>query len=226
MGQNAGDETSSTGVEKNIGRRAFLGLVIAGLAALFLGKDLFSWISGVTGGSSGTSGFRINSVGGTPEFDQTTWRLTVDGLVRKPLSLTFAALVDLPPADRTLDFMCVEGWGVSDVAWRGVTLRELLGRADIDPQATHLIFHSSDAADYTDSLTIEEAFRPDTLLAYRMNGEALTPAMGRPLRLIIPGKYAYKDVKWVIRVEAVALGPEGYLGYWEERGYSADATIR
>ena len=225
MDRDAESPTHSQSDEVNIGRRAFLGVVIAGLAALFLGKDLFSWISGPRA-SSGTAGFRINSVGGTPEFDEDSWRLDVDGLVRKPLNLTFAELAGLPAVDRTLDFYCVEGWGVSDVGWKGVTLRELMGLADIDPRATHLVFHSSDAADYTDSLTIEEALRPDTILAYWMNGEPLTPQMGRPLRLIIPGKYAYKDVKWVVRVEAVALGPEGYLGYWEKRGYPADASIR
>jgi DMSO/TMAO reductase YedYZ molybdopterin-dependent catalytic subunit len=132
----------------------------------------------------------------------------------------------LPQIESTQDFYCVEGWGVPDVEWKGVRVRTLLERADIDPQATHLIFHSGDAAHYTDSLTLEEAMRPDTLLAQGLDGEPLIPGMGSPVRLIIPGKYAYKCVKWVERVEAVALGPEGYLGYWEERGYSQDASIR
>lgn len=223
-GEAGSDEPA--GDERNIGRRAFLGLIIAGVAALFLGKDLFSRFSGGAGSSQGTSGFRINSVGRAPGFDASTWRLAVDGLVRKPLTLTFGQFIDLPQVERTLDFLCVEGWGVPGAVWKGVTVRDLMERADIDPLATHLIFHSGDSANYTDSLTLEEAFRPDTLLAHGLNGDALVPDMGRPLRLVIPGKYGYKDVKWVERVEAVALGPEGYRGYWEQRGYSADASIR
>jgi sulfoxide reductase catalytic subunit YedY len=214
--------------DRPIGRRTFLGLMVAGVAALFLGRDLFAWIGRLGGGPSsrGTEGFRINSVAPAPEFDEATWRLAVDGLVRKPLSLTFAQFTELPQVEQTQDFYCVEGWGVPDVMWKGVTVRELLGQADIDPQATHLIFHSGDSALYADSLTMEEAMRPDTLLVHSLNGDPLIAGMGSPVRLIIPGKYGYKSVKWVVRVEAVALGPEGYHGYWEQRGYSAEADIR
>jgi methionine sulfoxide reductase catalytic subunit len=220
------DADGSNGSEKNIGRRAFLGLMVVGLAALFLGKDLFSWIGGSVKSASGVEGFRINSVAKAPEFEPAAWLLTVDGLFRRPLALSFAELTDLPQVERIRDFHCVEGWGVDDVKWRGVTVGELMDYADVDPQATHLVFHSADDAGYTDSLTIEEARRADTLLAHELNGEPLTHDMGSPLRLVLPDSYAYKNVKWVVRVEAVALGPEGYRGYWEERGYPADATIR
>jgi DMSO/TMAO reductase YedYZ molybdopterin-dependent catalytic subunit len=213
--------------ERPIGRRTFIGLMVAGVAALFLGKDLFAWMGrwGGGGGSRGTAGFRINSVAPAPDFVEGTWRLTVDGLFRRPLSLTFTDFKALPQEEQTQDFYCVEGWGVPDVVWKGVTVRELMRRADIDPSATHLIFHSGDSAHYTDSLTIEEAGRPQTLLAHGLNGDPLVADMGSPVRLIIPGNYGYKCVKWVVRVEAVTLGPEGYRGYWEERGYPADATI-
>jgi DMSO/TMAO reductase YedYZ molybdopterin-dependent catalytic subunit len=217
----------AAGPERPIGRRTFLGLMAAGVAALFLGKDLFAWIGRLGGGGSsrGTEGFRINSVAPAPDFVEDSWRLTVDGLFRRPSSLTFADFTGLPQEEQTQDFYCVEGWGVSDVVWKGVTVRELMSQADLDPLATHLIFHSGDTARYTDSLTIEEAMRPNTLLAHGLNGDPLTPDMGSPARLIIPGKFGYKCVKWVVRVEAVALGPEGYLGYWEERGYSQEADI-
>jgi DMSO/TMAO reductase YedYZ molybdopterin-dependent catalytic subunit len=232
--ETAGDtgDTGETGAaaggpDRPIGRRAFLGLIVAGVAVLFLGKDLFAWIGRTAGSKSaqGTDGFRINSVAPPPAFVEDSWRLTVDGLVGRPLSLTFPAFTALPQVEQNQDFYCVEGWGVSDVVWKGVTVRELMGQAEIDPLATHLIFHSGDTARYTDSLTIEEAMGPNTLLAHGLNGDPLIPDMGSPVRLIIPGKYGYKCVKWVVRVEAVALGPEGYLGYWEERGYSQEATI-
>ncbi len=218
--------TSETaGPEKRIGRRAFLGLMLAGLAALFLGKDLFAWIGEGVRSAGGNAGFRINSVAKAPLFDEATWHLTVDGLFRKPLTLSFPEFTDLPQVEQLRDFYCVEGWGVTDVTWRGVTLGELMNRADIHPEATHLILHSSDGVGYTDSVTIEEARRPDTLLAHQLNGEPLTHDMGNPVRLVFPGTYGYKYVKWVVRVEAVALGSEGYKGYWEQYGYPADATI-
>lgn len=211
-------------LEKHIGRRAFIGLMVAGLAALFLGKELIPRIPGGVTRSLQGGDFRINSIRSGPPFDQATWRLTVDGLVRKPLTLTFPQFSDLPQVERTRDFQCVEGWGVSGVEWRGVTLREVMERADIDPQATHLVFYSGDG-EYTDSLTLEEALRPDTLLAHEMNGVPLKPEMGHPVRLILPGNFGYKYVKWVVRVEAIVRGPEGYRGYWENYGYPADATI-
>ena len=220
-------QDQQAGSEKHIGRRAFIGMIVAGLVALFLGKEILPRVSGGGGVGGGTSRgtFRINSIDSGPVFDRGAWRLTVDGLVRAPLKLTFAEFLDLPQVERTRDFYCVEGWGVTGVRWKGVTVRELMARADIDPQATHLIFHSGDGV-YTDSLTMEEAFRPDTLLAHELDGAPLPPEMGQPVRLTLPGSYGYKYVKWVERVEAVALGSEGYSGYWEQRGYSADASIR
>lgn len=210
-----------------IGRRAFIGLVVAGMAALFLGRELFSGLGGRLGGAGSTGTFRVNTVVPGPDFDAAAWRLTVDGLFRRPLTLTYQAFLDLPQVERTNDFYCVEGWGVDHVRWRGITLRELMERADIDPLATHLVLHSGDGV-YTDSVTIEEALRPDTMLAYQANGEDLPPDNGQPLRLVLPGSYAYKNVKWVVRVEAIAAPvpvAEGYQGYWEKRGYPADATI-
>lgn len=219
------DGRGTEGLDKPIGRRAFISLMVVGLAALFLGKDLFSTLFGRVGSSTGDMGFRINSVGGTPPFDEGTWRLTFDGLFRKPATLTFSELKDLPRVSRTRDFNCVEGWGVSGVTWEGVALSEIMKRFDVDPAATHLVFHSVDGAKYTDSLTIAEASRDDMLLAYQLNGQALPQEMGRPLRLVVPGSYGYKYVKWVVRVEAVALGNQGYSGYWESYGYPADARI-
>lgn len=215
----------AAGSEKHIGRRTFIGLIVAGLAALFLGKEIVPRMPAWLSGSVNTGRFRINSIAAGPSFDQATWRLTVDGLVRKPLTLTYAQFSGLPQVGFTRDFDCVEGWGVKDVEWRGVTMREVLQRADIDPQATHLVFHSGDLV-YTDSLTLEEALRPDTLLAYQMNAEPLRPEMGWPLRLVVPGNQGYKYVKWVVRVEAIAPGTDGYKGYWENYGYPVDATIR
>ncbi len=225
--------------EKNIGRRAFIGLVIAGVVALFLGRELLPQVttgsgsgSGSDGGSGGGQGgasggtadaFRVNSVAPGATFDEATWRLTIDGLFRNPQSLTFSEFKALPQVKRLRDFYCVEGWGVDNVEWGGVTLSEIMKLADIDPRATHLVFYSSDGV-YTDSVTLEEAKREDTLLAHEIDGVLLPAKLGQPLRLVLPGTLGYKYVKWVVRVEAIE-SPDGYKGYWEQRGYPEDATI-
>jgi DMSO/TMAO reductase YedYZ molybdopterin-dependent catalytic subunit len=224
--------------EKNIGRRAFLGMVVVGVLALFVGRGVFaretgddgttSTDGGVPGSSTTVAGgkaaeFRINSVADGPPFDESTWRLTVDGLVRNPLSLTFAQFKALPQVTRLRNFYCVEGWSVGNVEWGGVTVAEIMKQADIDPQATHLVFHSSDGV-YTDSLTLEEAGREDTLLAHELDGALLPPKMGQPLRLVLPKNFGYKYVKWVVRVEAIN-SPDGYKGYWEQRGYPENANF-
>jgi DMSO/TMAO reductase YedYZ molybdopterin-dependent catalytic subunit len=230
--------------EKNIGRRAFLGLLVAGIVAFFAGKDVVprlvtsgsspvtTTLAGgpsngsttTTEGASPTAGFRINSVKAGPDFDPAAWRLTVSGLVGAPVTLTFADVLALPQTTVVRDFYCVEGWGVTDVEWKGVLVSELAQRVKVDATATHLVFSSGDGV-YTDSLTLEQAAAEDVLLAYRVNGVDLPPDMGQPLRLICPGRYAYKNVKWVEQVEAIDIEQTPFEGYWEARGYSADADI-
>ncbi len=188
----------------------------AGILALVLGPEIFPRLR--------SGGFPINSVASAPDFNAASWRLKVDGLVRRPLTLTFTDFTALPQVEETKDFTCVEGWTVPGVRWKGVRLRELMLRADLDPRATHLVFHSGDGA-YSDSLTIAEALHPAVLMAQEMNGQPLTPDHGRPLRLLVPGNYGYKSVKWVVRVESIAAGAAGYQGYWEQRGYPAEAEI-
>ena len=222
--------------EKNIGRRTFLWLLAAGVATLFVGKDVLSRLAngppapsaipapGSTSNGGVPAGFRINTIKPGPAFDSATWHLTVDGLVATPLDFSFPQFTDLPETTVTRDFYCVEGWGAKGVVWKGVAVKELMQRAQIDPAATHLVFHSGDGV-YADSLTIEQSLLDDTLLVHQIDGALLPVEMGQPLRLTYPGHYGYKYVKWVERVEAINRDEQSFAGYWEARGYSADATI-
>jgi methionine sulfoxide reductase catalytic subunit len=210
--------------EKNIGRRTFIGLMLAGIVALLVGKDLFHFLNNGRSSSGSTGSFRINTVKQGPPFDPATWRLTMGGLVRENLEFTYAQFTDLPATDIVRDFYCVEGWGVAGCGWKGVRVKDLVQRAGVLPQATHLLFHSGDGV-YTDSLTIEQSQLDDVLLVYELNGAPLTPDMGQPVRLIFPGHYGYKYVKWVEQVEAVDYKQTPFIGYWEQYGYSVDATI-
>lgn len=215
--------------EQHIGRRTFLALMAAMVVAFFFGEK----VTRLTGLARLTrrlepgvnaDGFNIYKIAPSPTFDEETWHLDLDGLVRRPWRLSFAELTGLPFVEEIRDFQCVEGWAVEDVLWTGVPVAAFVKHVQLKPEATHLVFYSGDGR-YTDSLTIEESREPDILLAYMLNGKLLSDAQGLPLRLVAPGRYGYKYVKWVVRVEAISA-PDGYLGFWERGGLPADALIR
>jgi DMSO/TMAO reductase YedYZ molybdopterin-dependent catalytic subunit len=169
-----------------------------------------------------TEGWRIYTVAPTmPRFDPATWRLRVDGLVERPLELSYDELRRLPRAEQVSTFHCVTGWTVEDVHWAGVRFRDLLEPAGVRPEAKALRFVSAETP-YDDTLTLPQAELADVLLAYEQDGRPLSRGHGAPARVVMPEMYGYKSVKWVERIELVA-DPEP--GYWEQRGYDTDAWI-
>jgi len=167
-------------------------------------------------------GFRIYTVtNGYPEMSVADYRLRITGDVANPLNLTFADLETLPQTSMTKDFQCVTGWRVDDVPWSGVLLSDILAVAGASPQATALAIDSFDGA-YTESLTIEQAMRPDMLVATSMYGKPLTREHGGPVRLYVAPMYGYKSLKWLSEIEVLS---EVIPGYWEQRGYDIDAWI-
>ncbi len=170
----------------------------------------------------GFGGFRINEVEAqTPAFDPNTYRLTIDGAVENPLSLSFDELLRLPAVDQVSDFHCVEGWGVDNVRWRGVRLQTLIDLVRPAANVPYITFHSLDGV-YRDSLTKEQAAFPDMLLAYYMYEKPLPARHGLPLRLIVPHMYGYKGPKWLTRIEFTA---QQEIGYWEQRGWQIDGWL-
>jgi DMSO/TMAO reductase YedYZ molybdopterin-dependent catalytic subunit len=147
--------------------------------------------------------------------------LEVDGLVERTMRLDRTAWLALPRTQETRDLHCVEGWSVADLDWEGVRVSELLSRAGPRPDGRFVTFHAYDGT-YTDTLTLAEAQAPDTLLADTLDGRALPAEHGGPLRLVIPSQLGYKNVKWVVRLEVTATRARGY---WERRGYPAEAPI-
>ncbi|MDR3512833.1 MAG: molybdopterin-binding protein [Caulobacteraceae bacterium] len=165
----------------------------------------------------------------------TGWRLQVDGLVRRPFSLSLAQLKALPARTQITRHDCVEGWSAIG-QWTGVQLGGLLRAAGLLPNARYVVFHCADdlgpARDgsdrYYESVDLFDAFHPQTILAYAMNGQPLAVAHGAPLRLRVERQLGYKQAKYVMRVEAVERldnigGGKG--GYWEDRGYEWYAGI-
>ena len=163
------------------------------------------------------------------------WRLVIDGLVERPLSLSLAELRAQPSRTQITRHDCVEGW--SDIAkWRGARLGPLLDRAGLKPEARYIVFHCADELErtldgsgrYYESIDLVDAYHPQTILAYDMNDRPLPVANGAPVRLRVERQLGYKHAKYVMRLEAVAdfahIG-RGKGGFWEDRGYEWYAGI-
>ena len=216
---------------RRLGRAGFLGLVGAGVATLFYGKQISSVTSAVTkpfADATGlsrivpSSGWRIYTVADTmPVFDRATWRLKLDGLVGQPLELSYDQLLALPKAEQVSTFHCVTGWTVKDVRWSGIRFKDLLDLVEPLPSAKALRFVSLEVP-YTDSLTLDQARLHDVMLALDMDGQPLSRPHGSPARVVIPEMYGYKGVKWLTRIELVANEP---TGYWEGLGYDQNAWV-
>jgi DMSO/TMAO reductase YedYZ molybdopterin-dependent catalytic subunit len=188
-------------------------------------------IAGVLGTAVGLAGFRIFQMAGgfrintverpTPSIDPATFRLTIDGAVQTPLTLTLDELKKLPSVRQISDFHCVEGWGVDNVRWEGLRLQTLIEMVKPAQNAGFITFHSAGGI-YKDSLTLTQALLPDVLLAYHMAEQPLSKDHGYPLRLVMPRMYGYKGPKWLERIEFVTFRE---TGYWEQRGWKIDAWI-
>jgi DMSO/TMAO reductase YedYZ molybdopterin-dependent catalytic subunit len=151
------------------------------------------------------------------------WSLAVDGLVRRPLALPLGALMALPQREQITRHDCVEGWSAIG-KWQGPQLSRVLDMAGLLPAARFLVFHCADrfgTAPYYESIDLVDAFHPQTILAWRMNGQRLPVAHGAPLRLRVERQLGYKHAKYVMRIEARSTleglyGGKG--GYWEDAG--------
>ena len=103
----------------------------------------------------------------------------------------------------------------------GRALRELLTRVQLKAGAQTVVFHARDA--FSDSIPIETALLPETLIAYALNGELLNSAHGAPARLIVPGRYGFKHVKWI---DAISILDTPYEGRWQQLGWSNEARVK
>jgi DMSO/TMAO reductase YedYZ molybdopterin-dependent catalytic subunit len=143
-----------------------------------------------------------------------SWRLRVDGLVRKPQSLSVGDLIAMPRTSYTVKHHCVEGWSAI-ATWHGVPVSAIAERCELLPQARYVRFDSFDSG-YSNGWDLASAMHPQTILAYGMNDNSLTPAHGAPLRLYSPTKLGYKMTKYLLSMTFTAERPGGY---WEDQGY-------
>ncbi|MGH7253588.1 MAG: molybdopterin-binding protein [Nitrospiraceae bacterium] len=159
------------------------------------------------------------------------WRLEISGLVRQPASLSLAELRAMPPRTQITRHDCVEGWSAIG-RWKGVQLGELLAQVQPLPSARYLVFYCADPDEdgqtYYESIDFEDAYHPQTILAYELNDKTLPIAHGAPVRVRVERQLGYKMAKYVMRIELVEslqaiAGGQG--GYWEDQGYEWYAGI-
>src|SRR6516165_5278490 len=122
------------------------------------------------------------------------WRLTVDGLVGCPSTFSLAELKRLPSRSQITHQACEEGWSFI-AEWTGVPLATVLNLAGVSAQARYVAFMPFDES--WDSLDMADAWHPQTLLAYGMNGQDLPTGHGAPLRLRVARQLGYKSVKYL-----------------------------
>jgi DMSO/TMAO reductase YedYZ molybdopterin-dependent catalytic subunit len=210
-----------------IGRRVVLGMLGLGAAGVLFGRRIQDGLSSALSPDVAAllpSGgrFRIYTVTGfLPRTAVADYRFTLDGLVDRPLDLSYDDLLARPATALTKDFQCVTGWRVPEVRWKGVRVADLLDAAGVRDGAAAIRLFSFDGA-YTESLTLEQARRDDCLVAYEMEGKPVTRAHGGPVRLLMAPMYGYKSIKWLSRIEVV---DSVVRGYWEDRGYDTDAWV-
>ena len=183
-----------------------------------------------------------------PEIDRTAWRLRIEGLVDRPLSLSWDDLMAMPQRSVFATVECAGNgrsflqerhpgvqWGAGAIGhaeWTGVPLSAVLKKAGIRGGAAEVLFTGADKGTESDhpepmhfarSLPMAKALDRDTLLVSRMNGELLTPAHGAPLRLFVPGWYGVASVKWLDRIDLIS---KPFGGYYQSVKYTVQKRAR
>ena len=160
-----------------------------------------------------------NAINGTQYINRSAYRLHVTGLVGNDLNLSYGELMSLPAYSEVAVLPCVEGWSFT-AQWTGFRVIDLLNIAKLEPNATYVVFYSSDG--YSTGLPLDYLMDQNTLMAYGINNVTLPPERGFPFQLVAVNKYGYKWAKWITGIDVVNKTVEGY---WESRGYSNSANV-
>jgi DMSO/TMAO reductase YedYZ molybdopterin-dependent catalytic subunit len=159
-----------------------------------------------------------------PDVTRSQWRLEVKGMVDRPRDYSFEDLLALPSTTQETTLMCISNWVggglMSNAVWKGFPLRSLIEAAGPRPGVVEVMFRAVDG--YTDTIPFEKAMDPATFVAYEINGGPLPQTHGYPARIVVPGMYGEKSVKWVTRIELVDHDAKGF---YEQQGWGPDFVV-
>jgi DMSO/TMAO reductase YedYZ molybdopterin-dependent catalytic subunit len=165
-------------------------------------------------GQSPTAKWPVLSLGATPRVPTREWQLSIDGAVERPFVLGSEQLQAEPQVEWTGDIHCVTRWSKFGMDWRGVSVADLIARAQPRSEATHLMAHCYGG--YTTNMPLSDVTEHPALIAHEADGAPLEPDHGGPARLLVPHLYLWKSAKWISRLELLT---EDRLGFWEINGY-------
>lgn len=169
--------------------------------------------------------FYVTSYDLTPTIELDQWTLDIGGMVDNPFKLSFEDLLKRPQTRLISTLECigntVGGFSIGTAEWEGVKLNHLLDEAGFHPNAIDLLLRGDDG--YSDSFPLSRALEEDVLLATKMNGVPLPPDHGYPTRVIVPGIYGMKNVKWLTGLELVSYD---YKGHWQQQSWSDTAFVK
>jgi DMSO/TMAO reductase YedYZ molybdopterin-dependent catalytic subunit len=159
-----------------------------------------------------------------PRVDIDLWHLEIGGLVQNPMTWRLQDLAGFKPTTQETTLMCIsnglDAGLISNAVWKGLPLHDLLDQAGVLSGAARVRLHGVD--NYTDTIPLEKAMEPTTLLAYEMNGVPLPDRHGYPLRVIVPGYFGEKNVKWLTKVEVTDANAKGF---YEAQGWGPDFIV-
>jgi DMSO/TMAO reductase YedYZ molybdopterin-dependent catalytic subunit len=163
-----------------------------------------------------------NAIKGTQHIDKETYRLTVDGLVDHPLTLTYADLLAYSQESWLMDLNCVEGWKFT-AKWTGPELNSIFKDAGVKPEAKIAIFYTADVPEGYSSLDLNYIRDNNIIIALKLNDVTLPDDRGFPFQVVAKSKFGYKWAKWITRIELSS--DTNFRGYWESAGYNNNADV-
>jgi DMSO/TMAO reductase YedYZ molybdopterin-dependent catalytic subunit len=159
-----------------------------------------------------------------PKVDIDVWHLEIAGLVQNPATWRFQDLLGFEATTQETTLMCIsnslDAGLMSNAVWKGLPLRDLLDQAGVLSGAARVRLQAVD--NYADTIPLEKAMEPTTLLAYEMNGARLPDRHGYPLRVIVPGYFGEKNVKWLTRIEVTDANAKGF---YEAQGWGPNFIV-
>jgi DMSO/TMAO reductase YedYZ molybdopterin-dependent catalytic subunit len=178
--------------------------------------------------TSNAAFYRVDTNLTVPRVDADRWQLQIDGMVDRPMTITYRELMAMPMIERDITLTCVSnevgGGYVGGARWQGVRLADLLDHVGVRPRADQLLSTAVDGFQIGTPMEVVRDGR-DAMIAVGMNGRPLPAIHGFPARIVTPGLYGFVSAtKWLARLTATTYAKD--VAYWTERDWATDAPIK